>query len=213
MWPARATAFLPSRNGFHFRNAFADEPVVTVLRRWRIGRAGNGLCGGMVFAARDFFEAGRAVPPDEGPPEAGSRLYRYVVRRLIAAFNLPTGVIRYGCWMLLSDDAVRARTWHTQWPRVRTVIDEGHPCPMGIVTVRGRNPAQMRHNHVVLAYAYSCDEGSLTIRVYDPNIGPADDVRIEMSRTAITSNIDVGHRVRGFFPLRYRPRTMATRTW
>lgn len=52
MTRAQSTAFLPS-SAFHFRNAFANEPVIRLLGRWPIGCAGNGLCGGMMFVARD----------------------------------------------------------------------------------------------------------------------------------------------------------------
>ena len=57
--------FLPSTHGFAFSNAWP----VTPARRWNlglveigIGNASLGLCGGMVFAARDRFERQGAEP-------------------------------------------------------------------------------------------------------------------------------------------------------
>jgi hypothetical protein len=35
-----------------------------------LGDPTNGLCGGMVFTARDFLEARRPVPADTQPPPA-----------------------------------------------------------------------------------------------------------------------------------------------
>jgi hypothetical protein len=197
--------FLPSRSGFRFRNTFADQPVLR-LGDLKIGRAGNGLCGGMVFAARDFFEAGVPVPDDDAPPPAGSPLFRFIVMRLVAAFNGPVGIGRYWRWMLRTDADVLTRTQGTSWPRVRAAIDRRHPCPIGVVTVHGPNPAQLRHNHVVLAYSYEIDGAAGTVHVYDPNTGPSDDIAIRSAPEAISSTIDVSHPIRGYFPLRYRAR-------
>jgi hypothetical protein len=67
-------------------------------------------------------------------------------------------------------------------------------------------------NHVVLAYDYQLTDDNLTIQVYDPNTGPADEIYLGLSlaaphrSTSITHNIDIGHSIRGFFPVRYRPR-------
>jgi hypothetical protein len=196
------SGFLPSRDGFRFRNTFANQPVLR-LGALKIGRAGNGLCGGMVFAARDFFESGVPVPVDDVPPPAGSSLFCFIVLRLFAAFNGPVGIGRYWRWMLRTDEDVLERTRATSWPRVRAAIDHGHPCPIGVVTVQGPNPAQLRHNHVVLACGYDADGTAVTLRVYDPNTGPSDDVVIH-SDSAIGSTIDVRHSIRGYFPLRYR---------
>jgi hypothetical protein len=48
-------------NGFHFNNEFPPRPDVTInvppIGIIGIGDASNGLCGGMVYAARDFFDA------------------------------------------------------------------------------------------------------------------------------------------------------------
>ncbi|MGI8880455.1 MAG: hypothetical protein ACR2KJ_08120 [Jatrophihabitans sp.] len=202
---SRATAFLPSRDAFQFCNAFADEPVLRV-GPWRFGRAGNGLCGGMVFAAADYFTAKEPPPDLTAPPASDSPLYRLIVRRLFAAFNLPIGGLRYWRWMVRSDAVVLHRTWRASWPRVQSRIEAGQPCPLGVVTVHGMSPTLLRHNHVVLAYGYQLDGEAVTVQVYDPNTGPSDEVRIELGRTSISSTIDIGHPIRGFFPLRYRAR-------
>jgi hypothetical protein len=67
-------------------------------------------------------------------------------------------------------------------------------------------------NHVVLAYDYQLTDDNLTIHVYDPNTGPADEIYLGLSlaapdrSTSIAHNIDIGYSIRGFFPVRYRPR-------
>ena len=83
--------FLPSTSGFHFSNSFfphVPDLTINILGTpVAIGDAANGLCGGMVFAARDFFQAGMLIPPDTTNPSAGP-LFDYIVQRLFDSFNL-----------------------------------------------------------------------------------------------------------------------------
>jgi hypothetical protein len=95
----RVPGFQPSTSGLHFVNYYPHEPTLTITlpsgRVLPMGDAANGLCGGMVFAVVDFFQAGRPVPPETGPPAAGSPLYQFIVKRLFDSFNLPVGIGRY----------------------------------------------------------------------------------------------------------------------
>ncbi len=83
--------FLPSTSGFHFSNSsFPPVPLLTINVlgvEIPIGDASNGLCGGMVFASRDYFEAGLPPPPDTDAPSSGP-LFDYLVKRLVDSFNL-----------------------------------------------------------------------------------------------------------------------------
>jgi len=83
--------FLPSTSGFHFSNStFPSVPDLRINilgQEIAIGDASKGLCGGMVFAARDYFEAGMAIPPDTTNPSSGV-LFDFIVRRLFDSFNL-----------------------------------------------------------------------------------------------------------------------------
>jgi hypothetical protein len=219
--------FLPSRDGFAFPNSWPSAPAVTVRTPFGtigIGNAADGLCGGMAFAALDYWHAG--IAPPAAQPEQGSPLLGYVVRRLIASWQLPTGVARYYRWMNLPDGDVRITahgrhlmtrrgvSWRTiavWWPRVRASLDAGIPAPLGIVTVASENPAKLRHNHQVLAFGYAQSGGEVTLRVYDPNSGPDDNVWIRFDTasprrpTAFTHNLNLGWPVRGFFLVGYSP--------
>ena len=162
----------------------------------------------MVFAALDYYYAGRPVPPEAAPPQVGSPTFRYVARRLFASFALPRGVLRYQRYMARPDGNYRlfgatrpGVSWLTiarHWPDIRRSLDAGRPTPLGLVTARGLNPLDLGRNHVVLAYDYALTDDNLIIRVYDPNTGPADDVRLVLSpaapgrATSITHNIDIG---------------------
>ncbi len=90
--PAR---FLPSEHGFVFTNSWPHEPAVVVktpFGKVSIGDANSGLCGGMVFAALDYWH-GQIRPPAAQPgPETG--LYSNLVRRLVDSWRIPAGVVQ-----------------------------------------------------------------------------------------------------------------------
>jgi hypothetical protein len=238
--PPGRRGFLPSRDAFAFTNAWPPGPAVTVptpLRGARIG-IGNtaaGLCGGMIFAALDYWHAREQMPAAR--PEPGSPLQQYIVRRLITSWRIPAGVARYYQWMNLPDGdreitvpggrettaaggrlrtTVRGVSWRTiagQWPRIRASLDDGIPAPLGLVTVASANPAKLRHNHQALAFGYDLSGREVTLRVYDPNSGQDDGVCIRFDAssperaTAFPHNLNLGWPVRGFFLVDYSPAT------
>jgi hypothetical protein len=216
--------FLPSRDGFAFTNAWPPAPAVEIPTPFGtigVGNAALGLCGGMVFAALDYWHARIRPPADR--PEPGSPLYRYVVRRLVESWRLPAGVAQYYRWMTLPDAGgpgwpghrlagrrgLAERTAADQWPRVKASLDRGIPVPLGLVTVAGPNPLQLGHNHQALAYGYTRSGDEITLRVYDPNAGPDDGVGIRFGPSApgleFAHNLDLARPVRGFFQVPYAP--------
>src|SRR5438132_1528591 len=72
-WPpqVQVPGFSPEANGFHFTNYFPHEPTIQIKiplgPALSLGDAANGLCGGMAFAVRDFYEADQPTPPDTDP--------------------------------------------------------------------------------------------------------------------------------------------------
>jgi hypothetical protein len=221
--------FSPSENGFGFTNSFPPVPDFVInlgpVGRVPLGDASQGLCGGMAFAVRDYFEAGRPIPADTEPPAAQTPLFRFITTRLIDSFNVPTGVIKYATWMVLpfadlhlvigSRAGTFSRTVTTSWPQVRAEIDSGHPSPLGLVTVHTTDITQIGKCHQVLAYGYQVDAGgTVTLDVYDPNTdhATADQVWINFdasdptSASPITHNINIGEpTLHGFFRSAYAP--------
>jgi hypothetical protein len=215
--------FAPSTNGFRFTNSFPPAPTVKIdlgpVGTVGLGNASQGVCGGMAFAVRDYFEVAQTIPADLQPPPAGSPLFTYITARLIDSFDVPTGVARYAEWMLAPSADLNllvdtragtfSRTVNSTWPKLRATIDGGRPCPLGLVTVHTADLSQIGKCHQVLAYAYSCDDaGLVTVRVYDPNTahGSADDVWITFNSSApkvvspINHNINIGEpTLHGFF--------------
>jgi hypothetical protein len=203
-------SFRPSRHAFAFTNSWPRGPAVSIRTpagRVGIGNAARGLCGGMVFAALDYWQAGREPPADQ--PAPGTPLFRFIVRRLLQSWRLPAGVLRYYLGMLAADGDLAERTISQEWPSVRVLLDRGLPAPLGLVTVGGANPFLLGHNHQVVAYGYHQAGAEVTLLVYDPNSGPADSVAIRFSTaspgTGFAHNIAVSWPVRGFFVTKYTP--------
>jgi hypothetical protein len=183
----------------------------------------------MVFAALDYWHAGFAPPAEQ--PEAGTPLFRFIVRRLVDSWRVPAGVARYYRWMLLPDhdrpatsgrrsDARRAgaarRTIQEHWPAVRAMLDAGVPAALGVVTVASANPLLLGGNHQVLAYGYETAGSVVILHVYDPNVGPDDSVRIRFDTAAnaatFAHNLGLQRPVRGFFLTRYKPASLPGQT-
>jgi hypothetical protein len=224
----RAVAgFLPSTSGFAFANSFPHLPLRRIgipgIVSLGIGDASNGLCGGMAFAARDYFEAGREPPALATPPTSGP-LFDHLVDRLFDSFDLPSGVARYLRLMspLLPDGetfwsrlgvAPHGRAWRMvleEWPKVRADVDAGHPSPLGLVRVKSSDPFDLKENHQVLAYGYALDGDALTLSLYDPNRPRRDDVTLSMSLADPTRPVRLsmptsGRPVHAFFRVRYAP--------
>jgi len=209
-WPpqVQVSGFAPDTNGFHFTNYFPHEPEIQVKiplgPTLSLGDAANGLCGGMAFAVRDFYEAKQPIPPDTdpNPPAAGTQLYQYIVQRLMDSFNLPFGLGRYLELMQPSFPDVgpgfgspgRASVMiRDEWPHIKSDLDAGILAPLGLVKVKSSNPADLCKNHQVLACGYDLNGTDLTIYTYDPNYPNRNDVTLELSIASVQVPVPVVH--------------------
>lgn len=222
--------FRASERGFRFTNSFPPEPDVTLdlgpLGHVGIGNASQGVCGGMAFAVRDYFEAGLPVPTIADPPAKGSPLFDYVVRRLLESFDVPAGIARYAMWMALPsadidvlmvhEHGTSHRTVTETWPAVKSDIDAGHPSPLGLVPLHTTDISRIGACHQVLAYAYAVDDANtLTLSIYDPNTSTADAdgvwIRLPLGdaghSVVINHNVNIAEStLHGFFRAAYSPR-------
>jgi len=191
------TEFLPSTHGFHFDNNFPAVPDLvfhTPLGDLKIGDASNGLCGGMVYAAMDYFNAGLTIPADSTPPSSGNP-FNYIVKRLFDSFDLPVGVLKYIAMMnpLFPDGqaaignlgtAVNGRAWtmiRQEWPAIKQKLDTDQACPLGLIKVKSNDLGQLGHNHQVLTYGYDLKDNYLTLYIYDPNYHNDDTITLGLN--------------------------------
>ena len=196
------TDFLPSLNGFHFDNIFESVPPFKLIGDLRYGDASKGLCGGMVYAALDYFIAGLDIPaiPKEdlslryGSPLHGP-IFDYFGKRLFASFDVPAGVWNYIELMQpkfpdfqarkgVLGLAPRSRAWRMvrqEWPVIKTKLDAGQPCPLGLICIESTDIKRLGENHQVLAYGYDLVGYDLTLFIYDPNIHDDDSITLKLN--------------------------------
>lgn len=134
-----------------------------------------GLCGGMAFAALDYYLLGWVVPQGRGPDDhpaddaAGRALRNYIWQRLLDSMQSRAAatmllwslalhlVPRFGpAWVL--------RRTRQEWASLRRRLDTGRPWPIGLVGAAHGSFA----NHQVLAIGYDHPgDGTGSITVYD----------------------------------------------
>jgi hypothetical protein len=178
--------FLPSVNGLHFANRYAPGPTLrlgVIDPRWvGVGDADAGLCGGMSYFVREWFEEGRMVPSAPVAPDNGSPLFKAIVRRQVLSLDWLRGPLRFWLSAMAPPERLRRRTLEGEWPRIRASIDGGRLPLVGLIRHQGWNPFELQKDHTVLAFGYTTEgpSGPTTIRLYDPNHPNRDDVALTL---------------------------------
>lgn len=198
------TPFTPSQHGLPFANDFPPHPILTVempfLGKVNVGDASSGLCGGMVFAALDYFLAQKPFPPDFNPPAPDSSLDKYLRQRQVDSVEPPMGMFKCFCWSIFGKSLL---PW-TDRERFRMAsLVQVHPVPTTLITVKTWNPKEVARNHQVLAYGYEECEAGWQINIYDPNL-PGDDGVMLMGNESEITHPD--YPVRGFYVSDYLPK-------
>lgn len=169
------TSFNPAIHGFRFINTFVNDPTGNPTFDIRT----KGLCGGMSYAAADFYFANRAIPSQDYRPAVGTLLQDYLYARQLKAMG-----DHIDKWAELNFNPFGARDWEFfSWglggrlKELRQKIDAGLPVPLGLQSYGGGLDG-LGNNHYVLAIGYDLgrykgDGGAyqedLRIFVYDPN--------------------------------------------
>lgn len=194
--------FLPSTHGFKFSNAFPKHTPHTTIRvgpaDLAIGDAHKGLCGGMVYAVRDYYHAGLRVPPHRVGP-IGGVLYDYLVARLYDSFALPLGWTEYLRLMSRScEPGERARTaYFTAMNAIEADIRRGWPSPIGLIQVITDDPFKVGENHQVLVYGYEKNGTAIRLKIYDPNYPEADDITLSFDTNQFPASFQYSRRPGG----------------
>ncbi len=214
--PAKASfeGFQPSRHGFAFVNSFSGSPLPIDLGSKATNLPSSfGLCGGMSFAAADYFLAHKAPPLDTRPPTQGTPLYTYLYKRQATSIG-PMGAmgLKFIQWMRLPTTGAGSTHELTlqELPGIVAALSRHEPVVLGLVLVTAAETPEPWHNHQVLAYGL--DEsvaGRTDIRIYDPNFPKRDDVVIRVVREGedcLIESVVPGRRtskVRGLFRMSY----------
>jgi hypothetical protein len=210
--------FMPSQRAPLFGNGPwpAGAPfqfTVPGLPTANIDARGMGLCGGMSFLTRDIFESGTPQLRGRSSSEIPLVTAQHILGRLINSFEGPGVVPR---WLqktaefdhgtVFGGPGLYAETVN-EVPGIRSTIDAGRLCPIGVITLRSAAPWDVFQNHVVLVFGYEIVGHRCRLHVYDCNLPGRDDITIELdiADTKPAKPIDTNGSVfvRGFFQLPY----------
>jgi uncharacterized protein YjbI with pentapeptide repeats len=159
------TDFHPKRHGFRFENRFDNHRFFGPIHLNFGGR-----CGGMAYAALDYFFSRVPIPTQTSLPTEGSVLSTYISgRQERATLN------QVDRWVELNVNPFGWRTreffnWGIQETgggraeQLKAEIDGGRPCVLGLL-----NPTDLVVHHQVVAYGYDGSGRGLRIYIYDPN--------------------------------------------
>ncbi|MGE5223289.1 MAG: SH3 domain-containing protein, partial [Omnitrophica WOR_2 bacterium] len=205
------TNFSPVNNGFEFINSF--ELHIPIKYPMPFGGSIDlssvvfGLCGGMCFAALDYYNAGVPRPADSDVKTIDPRLFTYLCGRQLDSLSIPV-LLKVIQWMLLDDKTIALNMARYEVPKLRKLLDSGQPAVLALIRVQGLdNPAQ---NHQVLAVGYDYDENTrdLTVYLYEPNYPCAEpNIRLNLSSPSAGLNLlqSTGETLHGFFVIPYAP--------
>ena len=182
--------------------------------------SGYGLCGGMAFAALDYFYSGIPTPRgagDDDQPPPDSPLRSYLGKRLIESWE-PNGLtflewisrlylLPRGWPFSGGPRALRDRT-RREWDALQRKLDAGEPTAIGLVG-DASDPFQ---DHQVVAYDYARTSATAgTIFVYDMNCPDAGQtIEIDLATEILGSRESCPrpqNPLRGFFCEEYTART------
>jgi uncharacterized protein YjbI with pentapeptide repeats len=165
----KRTPFIPATHGFHFANTFQNHRFIGPIDI-NIG----GRCGGMVYAALDFYFSGLPIPADTSLPPEGSALSTYISKRQDDSINntldlwIERGVNPFGWrtaeffhWGLPSQP-------NGQVGRLRSCVDIDKPVPLGLFAW-GNAGVSGHHQVSAIGYELGARDEDLRIFIYDPN--------------------------------------------
>jgi hypothetical protein len=229
------TPFEPDVHGFHFSNSFST----TVLPSWGWGPvrtpkvALGGLCGGMSFAALDYYFASWPIPthrpddyPASGVPPSTSHLRDEIFRRHLNSVGFepsangipvpgqslrvksadPHNLLTYPQLRVAPSSRLRA-TLAAELSRATDALAAGRPVPLGLVS-----PGNLFRSHQVVAIGRDAGEPTSTLYLYDcrsPGVTATLVVTPAQPSCVLEAPGDESEPWRAFFVERYEPRTPA----
>jgi len=214
--PAVRTPFSPTLKGLHFVNSF------NLLPQRRLPKIGAlnldalkiiGLCGGMCFAALDYFHSGRAVPEILQVSDLSPTLLRYLKRRQSDSVPL-SALLKLSRWVLKDDLQVGLLTVGREVPLLKQKLDQGQPVVLLLVCTRGTENPTLNHQVVATGYDFDPAAQKFKIFLYDPNhpgVEPSLTLSLADPAGGIHLTQSTGEARRGFFVQNYNQTSLESR--
>lgn len=212
---AKHTGFKVSDHGFQFVNRFEFPTLfdhylnINLPIPIKIGDVVYGLCGGMCFAATDYFLLDKKIPTYRDVDDIRLKLFIYLWNRQLDSLKL-SSLRKLFQWML-RDDASLARTikrWEI--PKIRSEIDQRRPAVLALVRVKGISDPTKNHQVLAIGYEHDVSTEEMNIQIYDPNY-PKKEHSLTMDLSSTSQGLNLQHTKdgsqRGFFMLEYKKET------
>jgi hypothetical protein len=166
----------------------------------------------MAFAALDHWHARIPVPETTTLPPDGDPLADYIYQRLHT--SMLDNWAKFVLFMhtpdhrtLLGGIGVSRMVREQEFPKLRALLEQGLPQPLGLT--QSRNVGGLSQDHQVVAYGYEQDATKTRIFIWDNRYGRREDV-LEFTTRYVRADRAVnqsdGSRWRGFFVERYARR-------
>jgi len=212
--------FSAMEHGFRFANSFdvgASLRVALLRKKYSENNTNGipyGLCGGMCFAALDYYHANKKVPSFARVEDISPVLFDYLFARQLD--TLKYGILaKVVIWTARRDDSLARSVAAFEVKKLRDRIDKREPA--ALVLIRAPKLEKLKNNHQVLAtgYDYNAQTKDLVIRLYDPNYPydpehPQDSMTLQLNLAAPGAGLHMTHprygAVRAFFVLDYAAR-------
>lgn len=177
-----STSFTPARHGFHFSN--------NDIKWSALGVEGRFLCGGMVYAALDYYICQMSIPPDRTAPVEGMPLHTYIQNRQNDA-HVNTVPKFTGSWLPIIGGIMKNLVLNMQaeYDKLLAILNRGIPAPMCLVGDFA--------GHHVLAIGTS-PAGGMLVQIYDPN-SPDKVATVRQSADGQFTNTASNHSWKAFF--------------
>ena len=182
------TAFQAVDNGFHFSNNDVEWQFLLPFIR------GKNVCGGMCYAALDYWYSHESPPLTKKVPPLGTTLNEYLLDRQISAHFFAIPLVLSATNFQMRQDVFQ-NSVDNEIPKILASLRTGRPIPLLLIRDK------MLECHFVLVVA--CDPwpgGKFTeMVVYDPN-QPDKETRFWVN--AATSRMELagdGHVTFGFY--------------
>ena len=206
------TGFTAAEHGFKFLNSFSFPNSVSLSSITRknvlLDDLVIGLCGGMCFAALDYFRAhnpNNPLPTETQVDALPAKLRLYLLARQLDSLA-GGGVIKVLTWTARSDASLAMSVAGWEIPKLRHQLSRVGPAVLALIRVREISKLMQNHQVVATGYDFNQDTKDMVVYLYDPN-WPGEMPSLKMNLTKPSTGIaltqSTGEELRGFFVIGY----------
>jgi hypothetical protein len=197
---------LPFVNYFEFPDFFQLKLPLIPSSLTSLDNLVYGLCGGMCFAALDYFYAQISPPQYAKTQDIPWPYFLFFWQRQINSLNKPV-VPKLIEWMLSDDITLAKKMNRWEITKIQNRLKTGEPAALLLVRVKGITDPTKNHQVLAIGYEYEPLTKDLKIFLYDPNY-PGEQPELTMNLTNPSQGIALQHSkgdgLRGFFFVDYQ---------